>query len=363
MGFLQISFTANRARSSVTAVIGVVGAGSIGCYVGGRLAAAGEDVVFVGRPRIVDEVREHGLRLTDYRGADLRVDQPRFATETAAVADADLVLVTVKSADTEAAALELKPVLGESTLVMSLQNGLRNAAVLDAVLGRGRALAGMVPFNVVNRGRGVFHQGSEGDIEVARDPRLEEFADRFAKAGLPLIARDDMAAVLWAKLLLNLNNSVNALSGLPLKDELAQRSYRMCVAEAQREALRILGAAGIRPAKLTPLPPAWLPGLLSLPDPVFRRVASRMLEIDPIARSSMAEDLALGRRTEIEFINGEIVRLAKEHGADAPINRRLIELIGAAERGDPTRWSGPELRSALADSPTGAGANSTELQY
>lgn len=328
-------------------MIGVVGAGSIGCYVGGRLAAAHEDVVFVGRQRIADEAREHGLRLTDYRGADLHVADPRFATDISAVADADLVLVTVKSADTAAVARELAEVIRPSALVVSLQNGLRNAEVLDSVLGGSRTLAGMVPFNVVSLGQGAFHQGSEGDIEVSRDPRLDRTAGAFATAGLPLVMRDDMASLLWAKLLLNLNNAINALSGLPLKEELGQRSYRLCLAAAQREALRVLKDAGIRPTKITPLPAAWLPTLLSVPDPVFRRLASRMLEIDPIARSSMAEDLERGRRTEIEFINGEVVALAESQGGSAPINRRLIDLIAAAESGDPKRWTGAELRSQL----------------
>ncbi|HET6154429.1 MAG TPA: 2-dehydropantoate 2-reductase [Marmoricola sp.] len=328
-------------------VICIVGAGSIGCYVGGRLAAAGADVVFVGRQRLADEVAEHGLRLTDYRGADLYVDTPRFTTDVAAAADADLVLVTVKSDATAEVASDLAAVLPPDALVVSLQNGIHNTATLDAALGGGRTLAGMVPFNVAHLGDGVFHQGSEGDLEAARDSRLEAFAPAFAAAGLPLVLHDDMPAVLWAKLLLNLNNAVNALSGLPLKTELGQRDYRACLAMAQREALGILTAAGVRPARITPLPPSLVPRLLGVPDAVFRVLASSMLEIDPIARSSMADDLALGRRTEIDWINGEVVRLAESIGTPAPVNARLIALVRAAEDGGRHDWGGAELKAQL----------------
>jgi len=328
-------------------VICIVGAGSIGCYVGGRLAAAGADVTFVARQRIADEVAQHGLRLTDYLGADLRVPQPDFNTDLLKAADADLVLVTVKSAATEEVAQQLASVLRPDAVVVSLQNGVHNAEVLDAALGGGRTIAGMVPFNVVQRGEGVFHQGSEGDLEAARDPRLAAYEPVFAAAGLPLTLHDDMQAVLWGKLLLNLNNAVNALSGLPLKEELGQRDYRVCIALAQAETLAVLKAAGIKPAKLTPLPPSLLPTLLKVPDAIFSRVASAMLEIDPIARSSMADDLELGRTTEVDWINGEVVRLAATVGLPAPVNERVIALVRDAERGGRRDWTGPDLRSAL----------------
>jgi 2-dehydropantoate 2-reductase len=328
-------------------VICIVGAGSIGCYVGGRLAAAGADVAFVGRQRLADEVGAHGLRVTDYRGADVYVERPRFGTDLSAAAEADLVLVCVKSDATAGVADELAAVLRPDALVISLQNGVHNAEILDTALGSSRTLAGMVPFNVAHLGDGTFHQGSEGDLEFARDPRLAAFEPAFAAAGLPLVLHDDMPAVLWAKLLLNLNNAVNALSGLPLKSELGQRGYRACLALAQKEALGILAAAGVRPARITPVPPGLVPRLLGVPDAVFRLLASSMLEIDPIARSSMADDLVLGRRTEIDWINGEVVRLAESIGKAAPVNARMIELVRAAETGGRRDWSGVELRAEL----------------
>ncbi|GAB3839547.1 2-dehydropantoate 2-reductase [Kribbella italica] len=327
--------------------IAVYGAGGIGCYVGGRLVAGGADVVFVGRQRVGDELAEHGLHLTDYLGADLRVDGLRFETTPAAVAEADLVLVMVKSAATEGAADELAAVLKPGAVVVSFQNGLRNGEVLRERLPEQIVLSGMVPFNVLNKGGGAFHQGTEGGLDVQEHAALTPYVEAFAKAGLPLTQHADVLPVQWAKLLLNLNNPVNALSDLPLRDELSQRGYRRCLAAAQDETLKLLQAKGIRPARLTALPAERMPMVLRLPDALFRRLASKMLAIDPYARTSMWEDLQAGRRTEIDYLNGEVVRLAESLGRTAPVNAKLVELIRAEEAGPRRAWTGDELYKQL----------------
>lgn len=326
----------------------VYGAGSIGCYVGGRLAATGSRVTFVGRERIGREVREHGLHLTDWRGADLKVapSAVRYATDPVASASADLVLVTVKSAATPEAGRELAPHLKPGAIVVSFQNGLHNAEVLRRELPSRFVLAGMVEFNVVHRGRGAFHHGSEGGLECEDHPGLVPFLPAFDAAGLPLRRHRDLRGVQWSKLLLNLNNAVNALAGVPLKEELSQRAFRRCVALAQREGLALLAAAKITPAKLK-LPPKAIPTLLSVPDFVFQRLAGKMLAIDPLARSSMWEDLEAGRPTEVDYLNGEIVRLAASLGRTAPVNARLVELVHAAEQGGRRDWKGEELLAEL----------------
>ncbi|MDA1358332.1 2-dehydropantoate 2-reductase [Glycomyces luteolus] len=326
-------------------MICVFGAGSIGCYVGGRLAAAGAEVVFVGRQRIADEAATHGLALTDLHGTALHVDAPRF--ETSPVAGADLVLVTVKSSGTRAAAAALAPHLEPGTVVISFQNGLRNADVLREQLPQATVLPGMVAFNVVHSGPGRFHQGTAGDLGVQTHPALDAFGPAFASAGLTLARETDLRGVQAAKLLLNLNNAVNALSGLPLKTELSQRAYRRCLALAQREALAAYKAAGLRPTATAGLDPRLLPALLGLPDALFTRTAAKMLAMDPLARSSTWEDLEAGRPTEVDYLNGEIVSLAAEHGLTAHVNEHLTALVHAAEDGGRRDWTGPELLAEL----------------
>ena len=175
----------------------VFGAGSIGCYVGGRLAEAGAKIAFIGRDRIGAELRQHGLHLTDFLGADLKLEPGRFvfSSEAAVAREADLVLVTVKSAASAEAGVALAAVLRPGATVVSFQNGLRNADVLRAVMPGHRVLAGMVEFNVISRGKGLFHQGSEGSLDAQQDPALDPYAPLFAAAGLPLTQHADFASV------------------------------------------------------------------------------------------------------------------------------------------------------------------------
>jgi len=332
------------------AKIYVYGAGSIGCYIGGRLLAGGSDVGFIGRARVAGELRDQGLTLSRHDDGRWHVSREQIdvSTDVASAAAADLVLVTVKSAATSTAAAELANVLRPGTVVVSFQNGVGNADVLRAALPRQTVLEGMVPFNVVGRGPGVFHQGTAGELEIRQAPAMQPFVDAFRKAGLPLIQHADMVPVQWAKLLLNLNNAINALANRPLKEELSQRAYRICLAMAQKEALALLKRAGIRPAKVTPLPSSWIPRVLSVPDALFERLGRAMLTIDPLARSSMSDDLAAGRATEVDWINGEVVNLAQRLGQTAPVNERLCELVRQAERAAVRpSWSGETLLAEM----------------
>ncbi len=331
--------------------LGVFGAGTIGMYLGGCLQAAGASVVFVGRPAMATLLQTHGLRVTDYLGRDqyLPASALDFSTSVAALATCDVVLVTVKSAATADAAVALAAHLRPGAVVISFQNGVRNADVLRAGLPAQTVLAGMVPFNVLNCGDGRFHQGSAGVLDVAAHTALAGSRALFAGAGLALSEQADMSAVLWGKLLLNLNNAINALSNIPLKSELNQRDYRCCLALAQREALALYALAGIKPIQLTALPPRWLARLLTVPDWLFQRLAQRMLAMDPLARSSMWEDLEAGRRTEVDWIQGEVVALASALNSTAPVNACLLALIREAEQAGAGRraWAGHELLARL----------------
>ncbi|MGF6643716.1 2-dehydropantoate 2-reductase [Paraburkholderia sp. GAS82] len=332
------------------AKIFIYGAGSIGCYVGGRLLAAGSDVTFIGRARVADQLRDRGITLSRHDDSRWHAPPERIdvSTDAASAAAADLVLVTVKSAATPTAAAELAGVLRPGTIVVSFQNGVGNADVLRAALPQHTVLEGMVPFNVVERGPGAFHQGSGGELEIRHTPATQPFVEAFRNAGLPLIQHDDMLPVQWAKLLLNLNNAINALANRPLKEELSQRAYRVCLAMAQEEALALLKRAGIRPVKVTPFPATWIPPALRLPDALFERVGRAMLTIDPLARSSMSDDLEAGRATEVDWINGEVMRLAQRLGQTAPVNERLCQLVHEAERADARpAWSGKALLGEL----------------
>lgn len=320
------------------AKIAVFGAGLIGSYVGGRLAESGADVTLIGRARGLEAIRGAGLRVTDIYGADLTVaaDRLELSEDSAALANADLVLVTVKSLATATAGAAIAQFARPGVVVLSLQNGVSNTARLQAAAPGARVVAGMVPYNVAERGPGHVHQGTGGEIHAGNDAALAPFHAAFATAGMPLTLSPDMRGVLWGKLVINLNNAVNALSGKTLAGQLSQRGYRRAVALAQFEALEMLSRAKIMPARVHPIPTRAFPWVMSLPDWAYRKLASRGgAKIDRHARSSMADDLALGRKTEIDYINGEVVTLAASLRRKAPINARIVELVRAAEAGAP----------------------------
>jgi 2-dehydropantoate 2-reductase len=328
--------------------IGIAGAGSIGCFVGGMLADGGRRVALLARPRVMAEIEAHGLRPTSFEGFDRTIARDRFTlSENPAVfSDVGIVLVTVKSADTAAMADIIARHAPSDVVVVSLQNGVGNAAVLrDRLPGR-RVLGGMVPFNVMALGQGRFHRATSGDIVIEHDEG--RLAEQLSVPGLRMQPTDNIDGVQWGKLLLNLNNALNALADLPLRRQLSSRPWRRLFADQLAEGLAAIRAEGIRPVAPTPIPAAWMPTLLRLPDPIFEALLGRTMKIDPEARSSMWEDLKQGRRTEIDYLQGVITEIARRRGLQAPLSRRIVELIRQAEgeaKGSPGLTPG-QIRAA-----------------
>jgi 2-dehydropantoate 2-reductase len=310
---------------------GVFGAGSIGCYFGGLLAAHGRRVTLIGRKAVGEDIA-NGMALTRHDGLSRNAPAGafRFSETPEPLKACDTVLVCVKRGDTEEAARGLAGVAADATVV-SLQNGIGNATILRRQLPRATVLAGMVPFNVTRIGANRFHCASEGENLVEATPQGEAIAATFNACDLPTTTHRDMEGVAWGKLLFNLNNAVNALSGMPLKAQLSQRGYREALARCIAEALAAMKAAGIRPAQIGKAPPALMTAILRLPDWLFRIAAASMLKMDDHARSSMADDIAIGRKAEIGWLQGEIVRLGQRAGVATPANAAIVRLVEAAQ--------------------------------
>jgi 2-dehydropantoate 2-reductase len=311
--------------------IGVAGAGSIGCFVGGMLAVAGRHVALLARPRVIQEIEGNGLRLTSLEGSERRIasQQLTLSENPSIFSSAAVVLVTVKSADTAEIADMIAKHAPSDAVVVSLQNGVGNVSVLRERLPGRRVLAGMVPFNVIALGQGRFHRATSGDIIIEQDDAGT--ADLLSVPGLKVRSSGNIAGVQWGKLLVNLNNALNALSGLPLRQQLNQRAWRMLFADQMAEGLAAIKAEGVKPVSSTPIPAGWTPHMLRLPDALFGLLLGRTTKIDPEARSSMWEDLQRGRRTEIDYLQGVVIEIADRHGLQVPLSRRIVALIKDAE--------------------------------
>ena len=311
--------------------IGIAGAGSIGCFVGGMLAASGRRVALLARSRLLAEIESNGLRLTNFDGSEQRLDESKLtlSDDPSILNEVGTVLITVKSADTAGMADIIAKHAPPDVVVVSLQNGVGNVSVLrDRLPGR-RVLGGMVPFNVVGLGEGRFHRSTSGDIVIEQDAAAT--FEKLSVPGLKMRATADIEGVQWGKLIVNLNNALNALSNIPLRQQLAQRAWRRLFADQMAEGLAAIRAEGIRPVSPTPLPSGWMPALLRLPDAIFELLLGRTMKIDPEARSSMWEDLQRGRHTEIDYLQGVITGIADRRGLKAPLSRRVVGLIKQAE--------------------------------
>ncbi|MHA7881380.1 MAG: ketopantoate reductase family protein [Saccharospirillum sp.] len=292
--------------------IAIVGAGAVGCYYGVMLARAGHQVALIGRAALVEAVTANGLILE--KEGDRIVVQVEATEEPSAVADADWVLVCVKSGDTEQAAKDIAPHISVGCSILSLQNGVSNAETLTRLLGRPvMPLVVYVASRMV--GPGIVRHEGRGDLEVS-GPGAAEAAAVLNAAGIETQLCADAMTALWVKLVANCAiNPLSAITGLPYGKLAAQPGMLQLMDDIAREVLSVARAEGIL-----------------VPDSVFETIHAIPATM-PGQYSSTAQDLMHGKRTEIDFLNGDVVRRAAHHGIDVPINRTLTLLVQTAERG------------------------------
>lgn len=312
---------------------------------GAAWLAAGLDVVFLGREGIKQEIAAHGLGISDPDGfaVSFEPDRIRFETKPAALKKADIILLTVKSTGTEAAAKEIGRHAKADATVISLQNGVSNPDILRRHLTKQTVVQAMVPYNVVRTGPGRWHRATGGELMAEDQPAMRELAARIGDRPGRLLLSKDMQGVAWGKLLFNLNNAINALSGETYLVELKQREFRRVFAAAMIETIALLKMKGIRPAKIGKVGPDLLPHVIGAPDFIFNNLFLKVQKIDPKGRGSMADDFAAGRPTEIDWLNGEVVRLADSLGVVAPVNAAIVDLVKQAELGVQRSWTAQDL--------------------
>ena len=314
--------------------LAIYGAGSTGCYLGGLLQLCGHDVSLICRQRIRDSIIEAGgICLTDYTGQNEKVMPTGLITQLADETF-DAVFVTLKCHQLEAAVADLKRLAEDGAQLFFMQNGLDSLDTVQHQLPNNAVWQGITPFNILSMDNARFHRGTEGAFVLHRTSITEQLAEQLGAIGFRCELHRDMKPLIYGKLLLNLNNALNAVADQPIKTQLENRKLRRLYAAAQREWLQVATAEGVELGQFTAVKPAWMPTILSLPNWLFLRLAKAMLDIDPHARSSMWEDISMGRKTEIEFLNEAVVRRGEKLGLDTPVNRKISALIHNLERGD-----------------------------
>ncbi|GLU32837.1 ketopantoate reductase family protein [Trinickia caryophylli] len=290
----------------------VLGAGAVGCYFGGMLALHGHDVAFIGRPSHVDAMRHGGLRLQT-RAFDKRV-AVSASIDIDAAASADVVFVCVKSIDTAQAARQLRHVLAPQAIVVSLQNGVDNAALLRAEISQPVICAAVYVASEMASPGHLLHHG-RGDLAIEASPHSESLAQVLRAAGIPTEISDDVRATLWQKFTLNCAyNAVSAIVQLPLGEMPHRDALRATMREVVTECVAVAAAEGIRFAD----------------EPA--RIVERIEATIPAGQySSTAQDLARGKWSEIDYLNGAVVRRGLAAGIGTPVNQTLHLLVKMLE--------------------------------
>ena len=291
--------------------IAVMGAGAVGCYYGGMLARAGHDVTLIGRPQHVEAIERQGLRL-ETQTFDERI-RVSASSEGSAVRSAQLVLFCVKSTDTESAAAAIKPHLAPDALVLSLQNGVENADRLRAILPQD-VLAAVVYIGTEMAGPGHVRHHGRGELIIERSRASDELAQALIAAGVPTDISDNVRGALWAKLILNCAyNALSAITQLPYGRLVKGAGITAVMRDVVDECLAVAKADDVT-----------IPGDV---DAAIRKIA----ETVPGQYSSTAQDLARGKPSEIDHLNGVIVRRGEALGVATPVNRLLHALVKLLE--------------------------------
>ena len=301
--------------------IGVLGAGSLGSLFAGRLAATGTDVVVLGRANDhLQRVKADGIVVTTPDGGELR-GEVDATTDPSDLAGIDVLLVCVKSYDTDHALTVAGDAIPPTADVVTLQNGLGNAETISEHVPDVHVVAGTTTHGAYLEGPGRVHHAGGGDTRIGRffganDDAIDDVAATFTDAGIETTVIADVRAAIWEKVLVNAGiNAATALARVP-NGEMADGPGAALLRDAVEEGVRVADAAG----------PSIDPAIVDHALDVARRTATN--------RSSMLQDLEAGKRTEIDAINGGLVRRADQHDVPAPVNRTLTNLVHLAEERD-----------------------------
>ncbi len=291
--------------------IAVMGAGAVGCYYGGMLARAGHEVTLIGRPQHVEAIRSGGLYMETKA---FREHVPmRSTTAPDGVRGAQAVLFCVKSSDTEDAGRAMAPFLEPGAAILSLQNGVDNAARLSAVLGR-KVIPTVVYVATEMAGPGHLRHHGRGELVIGPSAASAELARVFPAAGIPVEISDNVAGALWAKLVVNCAfNALSAITRLPYGEFAHAEGVEAVMRDVIAECLAVARADGVT-----------VPGDMWQ---AVQHIASTM----PGQQSSTAQDLARGKPTEIDHLNGYVVRRGEALGIATPVNGTLRTIVRLLE--------------------------------
>jgi 2-dehydropantoate 2-reductase len=305
--------------------IAIVGAGGVGGYFGARLAAAGAHVTFVARGAHLDALRGRGLTIRSFKG-DLHLPHVHATDDPAAIGPVDIVFFTVKLYDAEAGARLLTPLIGVDTAVIPLQNGVDGVDIVARAVGRPHTAGGTAYVAAVIDEPGVIRHSALdhlifGELDGTRTPRLERLYEACRPAGFQTTLSDNVQVDIWTKFVrLSVFSGMTAVTRCPIGPIVADPELFEMVKTAARETMAVARAKGV------PVPDSVIDDV----DRAYRALPAHM-------KSSMLEDLERGRRLELSWLSGAVVRLGREVGVETPTHRFITTVLNPHVNGSPAR--------------------------
>jgi 2-dehydropantoate 2-reductase len=296
--------------------IGIVGAGAMGSLFGGRLSQAGHEVLLYDIYREhVQAIRRDGLMIEDLASGRREVCHPGATTQAEDLEDVAFLVIFVKSAATETAARQFSRITGKGTIAVTMQNGLGNEGILKEAFGEGRTAAGVTSQGATFLSPGKIRHAGLGPTHLCMSDRnnekLRSFVDALNQAGLETDLEENIADLIWSKLIINVGiNALTALTGLPNGRLLDFHDTKALMADLVEEAVAVAEKKGVH---------------LTYADPL--QMVYQVAEKTGGNRSSMLQDFDRKRQSEIDFINGAIVREAEALGLQVPVNRAITGLV------------------------------------
>jgi len=302
--------------------IAIVGSGGVGGYFGGRLAEAGADVIFLARGAHLDAMRARGLRIVSPNG-DVHLPRVQAAGDTRDIGPVDVVLFAVKLYDTPGALSSLRPLIGADTIVVPLQNGVDSVAMIEQAVGAEHTGGGTCYVSAVIAEPGVIrHTVMDhlifGERDGTRSPRLDALRQACSRAKFKATLSDHVNADIWAKFVrLSVMSGMTTVTRSPLGVVCTDPVLFEMLKEAVREALAVAGATGVAVRATT-----------------VEDAARAFRELPPQTKSSMLEDLERGRRLELPWLSGAVVRIGEEVGVATPTHRFIATVLRPFVNGD-----------------------------
>ncbi len=306
--------------------IAILGSGGVGGYFGGRLAAAGADVIFIARGAHLAAMRQHGLRI-DTPGGPIHAPRVNATDDPASVGPVDLVLFTVKLYDVESALATLKPLLGPDTIVIPFQNGVDTVEFLNRSIGKPHVVGGTTYVSAVISEPGVIRYTAMGRLVFGPltgppPPQLTEFHALCQRVGIDSTLSDRIQVDIWAKFVrLTVFSGLTSIARAPIGVVRTDPDLRTLLEAALHESIAVARAKQI-----------------PLAHNVFQDSLAALDSLPPHAKASMLEDLERGKPLELPWLSGAVVRIGQQVGVETPTHKLIVTLLRAHERGTGSRF-------------------------